>query len=452
MRYFGLICFFVFCTTVYAQDTETPPLIAWQDGMVVTLSAIDTQPQPLHDTDLLRIPDSSMVSPDGQYVVYPIGDLVAEGNPDEFPTAFDPSGYMLVELATGEESVIVESDVDLYSRNTIWSPDSTQIAWVHDSEGTLTLEVYDLNTQDISIISEDYYGGYRDGGAGVIVPDAPRQWIDDYLVLESGGFSSVTGFVEDIILMYPTQSGEVQIFPFDQHYLFGMPVAVIPATDSVGEDILTYLSYFVWYDTIIEQGDPAVYNLLPTPHLQAINAPDDALTFIPYIDMGGWIHWFARRPHGDLFDTGMFTRAQMNVFPTPDGYGLLHKPVLDFGEVSYYTFWHDKMDSDTLPQFENFVPFWQTGEWSIPTCDRPTYTVRKQVQIRSELSLYALPDSSSEVILDIQPDDDIRVTGGIVCNDSVIWRKTNVVIDGANFGWIPETIDGEPTLEVSEEE
>lgn len=96
--------------------------------MVVTLSAIDTQPQPLHDTDLLRIPDSSMVSPDGQYVVYPIGDLVAEGNPDEFPTAFDPSGYMLVELATGEESVIVESDVDLYSRNTIWSPDSTQIA------------------------------------------------------------------------------------------------------------------------------------------------------------------------------------------------------------------------------------------------------------------------------------------------------------------------------------
>jgi len=450
MRWIQIAVVCLIVGIVVAQDSDESNLIGWNDGTVVVWSFLNAESEPLYPSTVPKILNPRMLSPDGKYVVYGITDSDIS---DAFPTEYQDTGYVLHELAIGTERIITEPDSGSYSYVVTWSPNASQIAWVRlDENSSFLLEVYDISSDEVTLVNDSFYGGFIDGGAGVSIPYPPEQWIDKMLISKTSGYSQVTGSIEEIILIYRVDTGEVDIFAFEDYFLLGMPTLFAVASDVDGNRVETYRSAFIWYDDATITGNEAdnVYYLVSPPHLRTMSAPDDALTFIPYINMGSWIHWFARRSNGEIFETNLVTRQETEVFPSPDGNSLLLKPVIDYQELPYYVMWSEGVDLETAPQFDG-MPLGQTHEWIMPDCERPlsfSISALKYELLADTLAVRAMPHSTAEVILEITPEDPIRRSPGLVCIDGTIWRQIWVEsVSPLVLGWIPEIIDGNYTIQ-----
>lgn len=432
MCYLLLVFIALLFPTVALDDA--PPLIGWQDGVAVAWDTPDASPEPLYPEDTPRIPDAAMLSPDGAYVVYSLTEDGITGG--EFPLEFDGPGYVLHELATGMEQVITSPG--LYSRRVRWSPDSSQIAWVRydttEDNGGFNLEVYDIATEEVTLISDAYYPGYRDGGAGTAVPAAPGRWTGDVLVQEASGFDREFGDFADITVTYNAATGEQTfITPGLEGYLI-VPFAVVGATNAV-----FISSYGLIYDRLIavEEGR-RIPNLVPTPQLRAHSATDDDLTFVTYVGTGGYTQWLAQLPEGELIETGVEARMD-EVYPMPDG--LLYET--DDGD---YAFWQD--GSTESPRLDA-TPLWQTTDWFIPDCPQRRFSfinaLTESLIATHDLTVYTLP--GTEPIAEIPAGEQAFIREGSLCVDGINWLLVSV---GDDNGWIPETIDADYTLEAIE--
>jgi hypothetical protein len=151
MRYSGLLiaALLVLLTSVTAQeDAEaSPPLVGWEAGAAVAWTSPDAAPEPLYPPETPRIPYPEMLSPDGRYVVYGVGEEQTTIT-EQFPRNFDSNGLILHDLSNGETQVITPPGDDMYSWNITWSPDGDQVAWIRrsfeDDTETIRLEIYDL--------------------------------------------------------------------------------------------------------------------------------------------------------------------------------------------------------------------------------------------------------------------------------------------------------------------
>jgi hypothetical protein len=157
--YLLLVC--LFTLPAQAQSQYDPPLYTLIDGDIYSFS----NGVPFRETTWGHN-HAPIVSPDGHYIAYGslpelLVQLDATGG---YPINYDqhpPTNIWIMDTATRESTRIADQPEQIageearFSRRSdpVWSPDSTQIAWIeanfHDSEDGLILKVYDLKSGEI---------------------------------------------------------------------------------------------------------------------------------------------------------------------------------------------------------------------------------------------------------------------------------------------------------------
>jgi hypothetical protein len=194
----------------------------------------------------------------------------------------------------------------------------------------------------------------------------------------------------------------------------------------------------MWFVDFIEATDDMTPEKASSPHLHARNAPDDALTFLPHGEQGGYVNWLVQYPDGTLSDTDLTARWD-EVFPTPDGRGLLYA-VRD--EVNTYALWREDIPVDDRLRWQG-VPLWRTAEWFVPSdCEAIQLGIGTDVATTRALELYRNPALEPFFVVDAGAVG--SVGEGMLCVDGEMWLNFYIRIDGVfTSGWLRES-DLEP--------
>ena len=154
-----LVC--LFTLPGQAQSRNEPPLYVLIDGDIYSFS----DGVPFRETTW-GYNHAPIVSPDGRYIAYGslpklLVELDATG---EYPINYDqhpPTNIWIMDTTTRESTRIADQPEQIageaprfsHRSDPVWSPDSTQIAWIeanfHDSEDGLVLKIYDLKSGEI---------------------------------------------------------------------------------------------------------------------------------------------------------------------------------------------------------------------------------------------------------------------------------------------------------------
>jgi hypothetical protein len=163
MRFVALIALILLAltSTLRAQEAEPLAPIYLNDGSTFwTWTEADGLQQ---ITEPLPEYQSAQLSPDRQWIVYQVITPLTQAYIDQFCPcgggAF-ATDFWLLNIDTGEQTQIAGQPADaddisdeIVRSNPIWSPDSTQLAWVEGIEvGDLT--IYDLATGETRTIAE----------------------------------------------------------------------------------------------------------------------------------------------------------------------------------------------------------------------------------------------------------------------------------------------------------
>jgi len=163
---------FMLCVLSLSLVTQAQSdyMIAFNNGDLFTWSLSNNTPQQL---TFWGYNGGAVLSPDGSTIAFTsydgaVGDAIERG--DLFTEFGDlPANVWLMDIATQEFQWVNDQtgavEDGIYRSYPVWSPDGTRLAWTElNGFPNTSIKVYDLTTETISTVTNEFDLGYQDAG------------------------------------------------------------------------------------------------------------------------------------------------------------------------------------------------------------------------------------------------------------------------------------------------